>query len=342
MKQSHSETARLCRALGLLLRGGVSLSEGLFLLAQEESGPCKDALTAAARQMDRGCPLAEALEAAGLFPAYALGLIRVGEKTGRTEEALLSLADHYAQWDRTRRQVRSALAYPAVVLALLLVVLAVLLVQVLPVFDRVYASLGSGLTGLAGSLLSLGRGLTAAAPWIFGMLVLLAGFLLALRFLPDLRHRLLQLWRTRFGDRGPARRFNDARFLQALSMGIRSGLPAEEAAALGTALLADIPQARCRCQACAKALEEGCSLSEALAGLLSPARCRLLSAALRSGAGDQALEQLALEQMEEARHSLESLLGSIEPALVLAASLLVGSILLAVMLPLADILSLLG
>ncbi len=53
-------------------------------------------------------------------------------------------------------------------LVLMLLVIAVLLVRVLPIFDDVYASLGGRLTGVAGGLLALGRGLDAAMPvlWV--------------------------------------------------------------------------------------------------------------------------------------------------------------------------------
>ena len=76
--------------------------------------------------------------------------------------------------------------------------------------------------------------------------------------------------------------------------------------------------------------------------LLPPAQCQLLAIALRSGNGDQVMAQIARDMTEAAWNRLNKAIGRIEPILVLVSSLLVGLILLSVMLPLADILLVLG
>ena len=86
----------LCRGLSLLLHAGVGVGDGLALLAQEEESPALRAvLDEMARQMDDGSPLAAALRSSGRFPNYVCGLVEVGERSGRTEEALAALARHY-------------------------------------------------------------------------------------------------------------------------------------------------------------------------------------------------------------------------------------------------------
>ena len=73
--------------------------------------------------------MGEALAGQGLFPAYVTGLVTVGERSGRTEEALNALSAYYEQRDQLDRQVRSALLYPSVLLVLMLVVIVVLLAK---------------------------------------------------------------------------------------------------------------------------------------------------------------------------------------------------------------------
>ena len=109
-------------------------------------------LSAMAEQVDGGKTLSTALRESGVFPVYVCGLVEVGERTGRTEEALAALSRYYEERVRIGRRVRSALLYPAVMLALMLVVIGVLLVKVLPIFDDVYASLGGRLTVPPGPL----------------------------------------------------------------------------------------------------------------------------------------------------------------------------------------------
>ena len=216
---TYLEIASLCRELALLLHAGVRAGDGLALLAEEEpETQRRKQLEEMARQVDDGASLGEALAGQGLFPAYVTGLVTVGERSGRTEEALNALSVYYEQRDQLDRQVRSALLYPSVLLA-----------KVLPVFDQVYASLGGELTGVAGGLLTLGRALDAAMPVLCAVLGVVVIFLAVFSLSGGFRERLLAFWQRRFGDRGVSRRLNAARFAQAMAMGLQSGLPMEEA-----------------------------------------------------------------------------------------------------------------
>ena len=90
------ETARLCRSMELLVRSGIGLAEGFFLLAKEDPGN-KAALEAAATALDDGTPLSAALEGSGLIPPYVSRLLRIGEETGRVEQTLTALAEDFEE-----------------------------------------------------------------------------------------------------------------------------------------------------------------------------------------------------------------------------------------------------
>ena len=341
---SHREISQICRSLSLLLHSGITLADGLFLLAQEETGQRKSLLTGLGQRLDEGVLLSAAMEESTAFPASVTGMIRIGEHTGQMEETLSALADFHEERHRTGKRIKNALAYPSLILLLMLSVVAVLLIKVLPVFDDVYASLGSRLTGIAAGLLHLGQLLEAALPIL---LVLLAGIVLLVLLYAcwgAFRSRVTALFQIRFGDRGVNAKFNNARFARALAMGLGSGLPLEYALELSGQLLSDIPAAAARCRLCAARMEAGVSLSDAMgeANLLNAAHCRLLSVGLRSGSGDQVMAQIAETLMEEAEESLETTVSRVEPAMVLISSALVGLILLSVMLPLMNIMSSIG
>lgn len=342
---SNLEIAALCRELALLLHAGVQAGDGLTLLAEEENDPSlRQMLTEMARQTDQGVMLSAVLREAGRFPIYVTGLVEVGERTGRTEETLQALAQYYENRERMNRQIRSALTYPAILLLLMLMVIAVLLSRVLPVFEEVYASLGGQLTGVAGGLLVLGQGLNAAMPVLCVLLGLLVVFFAVFYFSVSFQEKVLGAWRRSFGDQGVSRRMNDARFAQALAMGLRSGLPLEEAVDLAAELLQDTPAAVNRCRQCRARLDEGAELAEALrsTGTLPAPECRLLLLGLRSGSGDSVMEEIARRLSEESELALERRVSQVEPALVLVTSLLVGAILLSVMLPLMNIMAAIG
>ena len=172
---SHGELASLCLELSMLFHSGVGTGDALTLLAEESDPPYKAMLTAMADQVDLGATLSAAMRETGRFPAYVCGLVEVGERAGRTEEALSALARYYERRARLDRRIKSALLYPAVMLLLMLVVIGVLLMRVLPIFDDVYASLGGGLPAWPGDCWPWGAGWTGPClcclpswpPWWF-------------------------------------------------------------------------------------------------------------------------------------------------------------------------------
>ena len=344
-KLSNLEIADLCRELALLIHAGVGIGDGLVLLREEEQEPeHKAMLSEMAQQMDAGAFLSQAMEETGKFSATVIGLVRVGEMAGNLEESLNALAGYHENRERMKRQLVSSLTYPAILLVLMLAVIIVLLSQVLPVFNEIYQSLGGQLTGVAGGLLVLGQFLDRSIPVLCGLLGLVVVFGGVFYVSGSFRSKVMAFWNTRWGDRGIARTWNNARFAQALAMGFHSGLLLEESVELAGKLLKDIPGALQRCNTCYQMLMEGEELSQALGktGLMPPSACRLLLLGIRSGSGDSVLEEISRRMQEEAQQELESAVSKVEPALVLVTSVLVGVILLSVMLPLMNIMTAIG
>ena len=344
MKVSYADAAAIFRGLGALLHAGLSLADGVYLLSQEEAADKKKLLETIGNLMDQGYPLEAAMEETEAFPEAAVGMIRIGQTTGRLEETLYYLAEFYEERVILTRQIKSALGYPTLIMVLMLTVIGALLAEVLPVFDRVYASLGSGLTGLAGGLLALGQGLKAAMPAFLTVIGLVLAASFAAFYVRPLRERLSAWFMARFGDKAFARKFNNAQFAHAMAMGLGSGLGLDESLELAEKLLAHIPGAARRCQTCAQKISEGVDLAKALeeTALLPPAMSRMLSLGLRSGGGDVTMADIANRLSREARESLEDTVARVEPAMVLICSVLVGLILLAVMLPLMNIMAAIG
>ena len=344
MKLTYSEIADICRRLAMLLHAGIGIADGIFLLAEEETAQQQELLKKLGMQMDEGDTLSAAMEKSGAFPGCVTGMTAMGEQTGSVEEVLRALAQFYDQRSRSNRRIKSALAYPAVLLVLMLLVVGVLLVKVLPVFDAVYASLGSRLTGVASTLLHVGQWLEQTLPVLFALLALLTLAALLYGFCTPVRNRVNTWWTARFGDRGVSKKYNNANFARALAMGLGSALPLEDAVELSGKLLEDIPDAARRCSNCAQQLRMGKGLPEAMdsTGFLPPAESRMLAVGLRQGSGDQVMADIADRLMEHADEALENTVAKIEPAMVLLASLLVGTILLSVMLPLMDIMAAIG
>ena len=338
---SNGELSALCMELALLLHAGIGVADGLHLMAEEDESGLKEVFTAMAETAETGAPLSDAMDAAGMFPPYAMGMIRAGERSGRQEEALRGLSDYYDGRERLDQQIRNALLYPSILLLLMLVVLVVLLAKVLPVFDQVFSQLGGGLTGLAGGLLKLGGALDSAMPVLCVLLGVIAVAVAAFAGSDTLRTRAVDWWNSRRGDRGIGRRLNTARFASGLSMGLRSGLPMEEAMELASEFYTGGEAAAQRLEQCRTMLSEGCGLAEALqkSDILPPAFCRMLALGVRGGAGDTVMAEIARRLENETEQAVETKVSRVEPTLVIVTSLMVGAVLLSVMLPLMNIMA---
>ena len=345
MKFSHDELSMLFLQLALFLHAGAESGGALVLLAEE--APSREAgrlFRAMARSVDGGAPLSAALEQSGAFPREASALLAVGEKTGRSEETLRALSRYYDRAAGQDRRLRSALLYPSLLLLILLAVIVVLLTRVLPIFNDVYASLGGQLTGVAGALLRVGFVLDGLTPLLCAIFALCALFLALFAGVDGFRARTAALWRRIRGESRLARTQEQARFAQGLSMCLSAGLSLSEAVSAAGDLLSPRSSLRESCVRCVARMEQGepAGLCLRESGLLPAAQSRLIELGLAGGSGEAAAQEAARRIDQSAADGLERAVSRVEPAMVLTACLLVGAVLLAVLLPLANIMTAIG
>lgn len=330
------ELAALCWQLALLCRAGVSGADSAALLSGEAQPPrVAQALEDLSRHLTEGGALSAAMGATGRFPPYLLGMVELGEVTGRTDRVFSALADYYVRQAAVTAAVRRAVTYPAAMAALISLIFLVMVVRVLPVFSQVLSQLGTDLPPLAAALLGAGSaGRTAA---IVLAAALLAGAAALLLFFRGERSMVL------FSRGAVAMAVARGRFSSSAALMLESGLPLDEAVERTAPLLAgsplEGPLADCRAR-----MTRGASFPAAVeqSGVLTGLSAGLLSAGFRAGAPDQAMAEVARRCQEAARDRLELVLGRFEYGLVLVLCAAVGLVLLAVMLPLAGVLSAIG
>lgn len=342
---SNEYISVFCLQIALLLHAGIHLADGVHLLAEDEQdADCRAVLTAMAETLDEGKSLSEAMKETGVFPGYVLHMTETGESTGRLEQAFHAMAEYYDGRKQMQERMKSALLYPTVLLVLMLTVIGILLVKVLPVFHKVYEQLGGTMDGVAGGLLAAGRGLERALP-VIGMVAVVVVLLACVVYLHSgLRTGCMRAVRKVTAGWRLAREISVSGFAAALSMGMASGLQTEDALSLAASFQSDVPKTKARYDRCFALLEDGRTLAEALreAEILEPVYCRMLALGAKSGTADTVMAEIARRLEEKAKNSVESLVSKVEPTIVIGASLIVGMILLAVMLPLMNIMSAIG
>jgi type IV pilus assembly protein PilC len=140
----------LTRQLATMISSGLALMRALTVLeGQTENPRLKAAVVSVRQDIESGASLSGALSRhPKIFSELFIAMIRAGETGGFLEDALLRVADQLESQNRLRRQVKSAMVYPAVVSSIALVVVIAMLVFIIPVFAGVFKTFGGKMPSL--------------------------------------------------------------------------------------------------------------------------------------------------------------------------------------------------
>jgi type IV pilus assembly protein PilC len=153
------ECALFCEQVSLILSAGIPLYDGVEALADSfDDTQSKEAFRKLDADVKETGSLYQATRRAGIFPDYMVGMIHIGEQTGKLDSVMRALSEYYLREDKIRRAIRSAVTYPLGLIAMMAIVIIVLVARVLPIFERVYANLGSSLSASTNAVMRCGMG----------------------------------------------------------------------------------------------------------------------------------------------------------------------------------------
>ena len=137
----------MTRQLSTMVSSGMTILRSLYVLeAQTENKVLADVITGVRKDVEAGLPLSDSLERhPKIFTPLFVAMVRAGETGGVLESALLRIADQLEKDDALRRQVKSAMVYPAVVISFAAIVLIALVTFLVPVFVGTFKQFGGDL-----------------------------------------------------------------------------------------------------------------------------------------------------------------------------------------------------
>ncbi len=340
-KLTARELANFCGQMGMLLHSGISTTEGLHILCDESKTDAdREILEPLIRSIEETGSLSQALEEAGCFPKSMTACVKTGEETGCLDEIMESLSLHYEQEQAISQQIRSAVTYPLIMLGMMAVVILVLLINVLPVFQQVFAQMGMEMNGVSRGLLNAGNVISRYSVIFLILAAVLIGCILFFSLTEKGRLSLSRLVTHLPVFREIPAAMDYSRLAQGLSLGLKSGLSPETTLELTRALLTQ-PEVLDRLEKTSKLLGEGAAFSRALteSGLFSGMEGRLINVSFYSGTSDETFRKLSQDYTEKSLGLISQAVSVVEPTIVILLSLLVGLVLLSVMMPLLGILS---
>ena len=340
-RMSSQELSSFCMQVALMLESGMTLYDGMEALveANHTSAYAQVYADAGKRLLETGT-LYEALKGDSHWPAYLVEMTGIGERAGKLDEVMTGLSAYYEREGRIRRAISSAVAYPLLLGAMLLLVVLVVLIQVLPVFRRVLNSMGIAATASGAAMMTVGD----VIGWVvlaLGLVILAAALVVVVLLQTGKRDQVQQFLQTRFpAVRKLSMKLSASRVASVLSMMLSSGFPLEEALDMVPALLPDKTAAR-EMEKIRKQMSEGTPFGDALgkSAMFDEIYGAMVRTGIATGHEDQVMQKIAMVYEEQVEEGISNLVSIIEPTMVAVLSVVLGAILLSVMLPMAGIVS---
>ena len=336
------DVAVFSRQFSTMINSGLTLLRSLSILAEQTQNKELARIIGEVRKdVERGSALSVALaKHPKAFSRLYVAMVRSGETGGSLDAVLSRLAMTIEQQVALRRKVKSAMSYPVVVGVIVVLIMIAMLIFVVPMFKGMYADLDAKLPAPTLLLLAVSN----AVKKFFPLVILGAGFGIwsLKRYIatPAGRHRwdALKLRAPVFGQL--AHKTALARFSRSLAALVRSGVPILDALEIvsETAGNSVVAEAVTETQA---AVKSGESLARPLEAhpVFPPMVVQMIAVGEETGALDEMLEKIADFYEEEVDTAVAGLLTLLEPIMIAFLGGVVGGIVIAMYLPIFDLIS---
>ena len=174
------ELAVFSRQLSTMISSGMSILRALYVLEEQTQNKfLKETIVAIRKDVEAGLALSESMARhPKVFNQLFVAMVKAGETGGMLESSLVRVADQMEKDASLRKQIRSAMVYPTLVISFALVVLIAMVAFVIPVFVGVFKQYGGELPTI--TKISVGASNAVTHEWyaiIIGVIVLVVSFI---------------------------------------------------------------------------------------------------------------------------------------------------------------------
>ena len=339
-KIKQKEMALFSRQLATMVNSGLTLIRSLSILEdQSENVTLKQVVAEVRSKVEQGVSLSVAMEDhPKAFSTLYVSMVRAGEVGGALDETLTRLADTLESQARLRGQIKSAMAYPVVVLNLIVFIVLAMLVFVVPIFEKMYADLGGELPLPTQMLINISRFITSKW-WLIAAVFVGLVFAFKRWKATEAGRRQWDALKLRFPIFGKlTQKVSISRFARTFSVLSRTGVPVLQALDIvaQTAGNSVVSDAVLDVQASVK---RGESLSAPLErhDVFPPMVTQMMAVGEETGALDSMLAKVADFYDREVDDTVAALTSLIEPLLIVVMGVVVGGILISLYLPMFNI-----
>ncbi len=163
------------RQFSTMIDAGLPLVQGLTILAEQmENKTFKGILKQVVSGVEGGASLAESLQRhPKVFDNLFVNLVAAGEVGGILDTILQRLATHIEKAQKLKARIKSAMTYPAIVVAVAILVISVIMIFVIPVFESMFADFGSALPLPTQIVVNISRFMKGNVHYVIGAAIVL-------------------------------------------------------------------------------------------------------------------------------------------------------------------------
>jgi len=342
---SATELALLTRQLATLSQSGLPLEEALLAVSQQSENPRAQSILLGVRsRVMEGHTLADGLaDFPHAFPELYRATVSAGEQAGHLDAVLERLAEFTESRQQLQQQVRNALIYPVALVVTAIAIISFMLAYVVLKVVTIFENYDQELPVLTRMMLWTSD--LIRDHWLLMVLVTVAA-IVGIRYL--LKQPGPRRWWHRVLLRLPVvsrlnRGINTARFTQTLSILAGSGVPILESLRIASQVVVNVPMREAVEEASLR-VREGAMISKSLGAskLFPPMTTHLIASGEASGRLEEMLRRAAVNQEREVDSLIGTLLGIMQPLLVVVMGAIVLLIVLAILLPIFELNTLLG
>jgi type IV pilus assembly protein PilC len=341
------------RQLSTLQDAGLPLLRSLQILeSQQKPGVLKNVLTGVCEEVEGGSSLSESMSKfPKAFDHLFVKMVNAGEIGGVLDLILQRLSEFMEKSQRLKRRIKSAMIYPVVVVIIAVLILTGIMLFIIPKFEEIFADFGVELPWLTQMLIDTSRWVAGNRPGqgIAGFWFIVLGFpalFIAFKLIkktPPGRATLdvLLLWTPIFGKL--IRKTTIARFTRTLGTLIGAGVPILEAVTITAETSGNYVFEKAL-----KKVHDSIREGESFAGPLRESKTcdaivvNMIDVGEETGDMDAMLMKIADNYDEEVDVAVAGLVSLLEPLMVVLLGGMVGTIVVAMFLPMVKMIESLG
>ena len=334
-----SELSQFCNQFSVMITAGISIVDAIEVsITQSYSALLKRTLKKIREDLKQGLLLSQAMDKhPKVFPPFFSSRVYIGESGGCLDTVLLTVAEYYELEEKTKKKVIGSLAYPFILVLMLVAVLIIMFVFVIPTFISSFSAMDVNMPWITMTIFNVSNFMVQY--WLY--MIIIAASIIAvfwvLHFVPSIKmiyHMLLV--QTPVVKRITMSVFT-SRFCRALGLLLASGADSMEALLALKKIITNVYLAK-QFDRVIDNVKMGASLSAAISSemKMSPILIQMIIVGEKTGELDEVLKKTAPYFDRQTEASLNLITTIVQPTIMISLGAVVGVLFLAIYSPILE------